>query len=120
MSIAFQELKEELELQDKTVTYYITKKVASITISDEERLELEYELDIISKDGKEVLMNIIQYPNADGMMVRKVIQILQEDGSSFEPMRLIPEMMINDILDKYRSTDPFSKVVMSPYSVFHE
>ncbi|MCK5038639.1 MAG: hypothetical protein KAS16_06020 [Thermoplasmata archaeon] len=119
-NLAFHDLKEELELQDKTIAFEVSDIVASITIKNGDKLELEYELKIVVGGGKEYLVNTIQFLNMDGKAVRKEATILKKDGSPFEPVRLTREMMINDILDKYRSSDPFAKIVMSPYSNFYE
>ena len=127
-NLAFQELKPELELQDKTVTFDVSEDVASVTIEDGEVLELHYELRVMrieaneeneENEENEAIISIIQYLNADGKMVRKEAPLLHA-GMPIEPVKITREMMINDILNKYRSSNPFAKIVMSPYTDFHK
>ena len=61
----------------------------------------------------------VQYPDEDGEIVRKQMALVS-GGDEIAPEQMTKEILINHFLDLYRSSNPFAKIVMSPYNIFYE
>ncbi len=116
-SLAFNDLKEELERHDKLIITNITESQASITISsNENKLELKYEL--VMDDNKTILYSISQYLRNGDMVTKK--QELKNGDQILTVSETTAEDIVNDFLNNYRSCDPFAKLTMSSYNEFYD
>ncbi len=115
-SLAFNDLKEELERHDKLIIIDISDSQASISISsNENKLELKYEL-VISPNN--TLYSISQYIRNDDLVTKK--KELKKVDQILTVSEILAEDIINDLLDNYRSSDPFAKLVMSSYNEYYD